>query len=106
MRIIIYGAGGVGCVIGGHLAHVGHDVLLIGRPGHVNKINENGLRLVTPGGVHELKIPAVTHPDQIKFHQDDAVFLCMKPGQPSFPSSALEQTDTNRHASSSLSQEE
>lgn len=78
MRIIIYGAGGVGCVIGGHLALKGHDVLLIGRPGHVNEINRNGLSLVTPGGVHELKIPAVTHPDQIDFKQDDVVFLCMK----------------------------
>ena len=40
MRIIIYGAGGAGCVIGGHLAQTGYDVVLIGRPGHVNKIND------------------------------------------------------------------
>ncbi|MFC1892013.1 ketopantoate reductase family protein, partial [Thermodesulfobacteriota bacterium] len=78
MRMIIYGAGGVGCVIGGHLVQTGHDVVLIGRPGHVNRINEKGLRFVTPGGVHELKIPAVTHPDQIEFTQDDVIFLCMK----------------------------
>jgi 2-dehydropantoate 2-reductase len=42
MRTIIYGAGGIGSVVGGHLARIGHDVLLIGRPGHVNAINEHG----------------------------------------------------------------
>ncbi|MBA7635714.1 hypothetical protein ES703_43318 [subsurface metagenome] len=78
MRHIIYGAGGIGCVIGGHLARTGHDVILIGRPGHVTAINERGLRLITPTGTHILQIPAVTEPAQIDFSPDDAVFLCMK----------------------------
>ena len=43
MRIIIYGAGGIGGVMGGHLARTSQDVVLIGRPGHVNAINKNGL---------------------------------------------------------------
>jgi len=33
MRVIIYGAGGIGGVVGGHLARAGHDVVLIGRRG-------------------------------------------------------------------------
>lgn len=78
MRVIIYGAGGIGGVVGGHLARVGHDVVLIGRPGHVRAINEHGLRLVTPTGTHTLQLPAVTGPDQIDFGPDDIVFLCMK----------------------------
>ena len=78
MRFIIYGAGGIGGVIGGHLARTGHDVVLIGRPGHVNAINKNGLRLVTPTGIYTLKIPAVTEPKQIKFTADDVVLLTMK----------------------------
>lgn len=78
MRFIIYGAGGIGCVIGGHLALTGHDVVLIGRPGHVQAINENGLRFITPGGTHILKIPAVTDPEQVSFKSDDVVILCMK----------------------------
>lgn len=78
MRFIIYGAGGIGCIIGGHLARTGHDVILIGRPGQVNAVNKSGLRLVTPAGTHVLKIPAVTEPKRIKFTSDDVVFLTMK----------------------------
>ena len=58
MRLIIYGAGGIGCVTGGHLARAGREVLLIGRPGQVEAINEQGLRLITPTGTHVLEIPA------------------------------------------------
>ncbi|MFC2004701.1 ketopantoate reductase family protein [Chloroflexota bacterium] len=78
MRFIIYGAGGIGCVIGGYLARTGHDVILIGRPGHVTAINERGLSLTTPTGSYVLQIPAVTGPEQIDFNSDDVVFLCMK----------------------------
>jgi len=78
MRLIIYGAGGIGCVIGGHLARTGHDVILIGRPGNVRAINEHGLHLITPTGNHILQIPSFTGPEQIDFRSDDVVFLCMK----------------------------
>ncbi len=78
MRYIIYGAGGIGSIMGGHLARTGHDVILIGRPGHVRIINNNGLRLITPTGTHVLKIPAITDPRQIDFATGDVIFLCMK----------------------------
>ncbi len=78
MRVIIYGAGGIGSVVGGNLARTGHDVVLIGRTGHVQAINEQGLRLVTPTGTHILRLLAVNSPDQIRFEPDDIVFLCMK----------------------------
>lgn len=77
-RIIIYGAGAIGGVVGGHLARTGNDVILIGRPGNVNTIREHGLRLVTPTGTHILQLPAVTAPDQIDFKPNDVVFLCVK----------------------------
>lgn len=78
MRMVIYGAGAIGGVVGGHLARVGHDVTLIGRPGHVKTIQEHGLRLVTPPTTHILQVPAVTTPGHIDFGPDDVVFLCMK----------------------------
>ncbi|MFC1941464.1 ketopantoate reductase family protein [Chloroflexota bacterium] len=78
VRVIIYGAGAVGGVVGGHLARAGNDVILIGRPGHMNAIREHGLRLVTPTGTHTLPLQAVTAPDQINFGPDDVVFLCVK----------------------------
>ncbi|MFC2001111.1 ketopantoate reductase family protein [Chloroflexota bacterium] len=78
MRIIIYGAGAIGCVVGGHLARIGHEVTLIGRPGQVKAIQENGLRFVTPIGTFILNLPAFTSPTEIKFRPDDVVFLSMK----------------------------
>jgi 2-dehydropantoate 2-reductase len=78
MRYIIYGAGGIGSIMGGHLFRTGHDVILIGRKGHVDVINSRSLRLVTPEATYELKIPAVTSPDEIKFKKGDVVCLCMK----------------------------
>jgi 2-dehydropantoate 2-reductase len=78
MRYIIYGAGGIGSIMGGHLARTGHDVVLIGRPGHINAIKENGLKLITPTGTYQLHIPAVTGPEQIDFTQDDVILFCAK----------------------------
>lgn len=84
MRYIIYGAGGIGSIMGGHLARTGHDVVLIGRPGHVDAINKQGLRLVTPLETYVLQIPAVTGPGQIDVTADDIICLCMK-GQDTEP---------------------
>ncbi len=78
MRYIIYGAGGIGSIMGGHLARTGHDAVLIGRPGHVNAIKDRGLRLVTPLETYIIKIPAVTGPEQVDFAPGDVVCLCMK----------------------------
>jgi 2-dehydropantoate 2-reductase len=78
MRYIIYGAGGIGSIMGGHLFRTGHNVILIGRKGHVDAVNTHGLKLVTPTGTYELKIPAVTSPEDIRFQKGDVVCLCMK----------------------------
>jgi 2-dehydropantoate 2-reductase len=78
MRYIIYGAGGIGSIMGGHLARTGHDVVLIGRPGHINAIKNTGLRLITPSETYMLRIPSVTKPDEIRFTSHDVVCLCMK----------------------------
>jgi 2-dehydropantoate 2-reductase len=81
MRTIIYGAGGIGSIVGGHLARSGHDVVLIGRPAHADAINGRGLKLVTPVGTHIVRVPAVSNPEQIEFRPDDVVFLTMKSQQ-------------------------
>jgi 2-dehydropantoate 2-reductase len=77
-KIVIYGAGAIGCALGGHLALAGVKVALIGRPGHINLIRQNGLKFVTPAGTHILKLEAATLPNQINFEPDDVVFLCTK----------------------------
>ena len=42
MRVIIYGAGAIGGVVGAHLHLTGTEVVLIGRSANVNAINEQG----------------------------------------------------------------
>jgi 2-dehydropantoate 2-reductase len=78
MRFIIYGAGGIGSGIGGHLWRTGHDTILVGRAGHVGKIRATGLRLVTGTDDYRLPVPAVTHPREIVFRAGDVVLLTMK----------------------------
>lgn len=45
MKFAVMGAGAVGCYYGGMLARAGHDVVLIGRPAHVEAVRAQGLRL-------------------------------------------------------------
>ncbi len=78
MRIIVYGAGAVGGLTGGFLARAGQTVILVGRPANVKAINENGLKIVSPLGTDIIKVPAVTHPNQIDFKKEDKVLLCVK----------------------------
>jgi 2-dehydropantoate 2-reductase len=78
LRIIIYGAGGIGGVIGAQLFKVGHDVVLIARGAHLEAMQSNGMRYETPHGVETLPITTVGHPSEIDFRQDDAVLLTMK----------------------------
>jgi len=44
MKIAVMGAGAVGCYYGFKLARAGHDVVLIGRPQHVEAVERQGLR--------------------------------------------------------------
>lgn len=47
MKIAVMGAGAVGCYFGALLARAGHEVVLIGRPLHMDAIRRDGLRLQT-----------------------------------------------------------
>ena len=78
MRVIVYGAGGIGSTVGGSLARAGHEVVLIGSSGHVRAINEKGLTLNSPVGTTILRVPAVTGPEQIQFTPNDVIFLTMQ----------------------------
>jgi 2-dehydropantoate 2-reductase len=80
MRYIIYGAGGVGCIIGGKLFMNGSDVVLIGRGAHLEAIQRDGLKLQHPhpDATETLPINAVAHPNEIEFRDDDVVLMTMK----------------------------
>lgn len=78
MRYIIYGAGGIGGVIGGRLFEAGHDVVLVCRGAHLEAIRANGLKLRAPEGDIVLPVPAAGHPRELTFTADDCVILTMK----------------------------
>ena len=78
MRIIIYGAGGIGGVIGAQLFKADHDVVLIARGPHLEKVQNDGLRYETPNGSETLPLAAAGHPSEIEFRDDDVVLLTMK----------------------------
>jgi 2-dehydropantoate 2-reductase len=79
VRFIVYGAGAIGSIIGGHLYRTGHDVVLVSNQRHVDKINADGLRLITPEEIHVLKVPAVKEAKELSpFGVYDVVLLTAK----------------------------
>ncbi len=82
MRIVVFGAGAVGSVIGGRLfqhAHRhGHDVTLVARGPHAAAINANGLTINDPNGTDVVRVPAVERIDEVPLDDGDAVILTMK----------------------------
>ena len=78
MRVIIYGAGGIGGVIGAQLFKADQEVVLIARGPHLEKVQKDGLHYETPNGTDILPLTAVGHPSEIDLRDDDVVLLTMK----------------------------
>lgn len=57
-KIAVMGAGAVGCYFGGMLARAGHEVMLIGRPSHVEAVQRDGLLLDTQTFSERVKLQA------------------------------------------------
>ncbi len=76
MKIAVMGAGAVGCYFGGMLARAGHDVVLIGRPGHVVAIRENGLEMETKTFHERVRLSACEHAEGVADAQ--LVLFCVK----------------------------
>ncbi len=95
MRVIVYGAGAVGSVIGGRLRQCGADVALVARPAHVAAIREAGLTLRTAQGSEVVEIEAVTSIDQLAPTGDDVVVITAKTQDTPQIHSALYDWDPN-----------
>ena len=78
MRLVVYGAGGIGGVLGGLLHRAGHSVALIARGSHFEAMASGGLRLETPEWAETLDVPVVDHPSSLDLGDDDVVLLAMK----------------------------
>ncbi|MFB3884016.1 MAG: ketopantoate reductase family protein [Thermodesulfobacteriota bacterium] len=65
MRIIAMGAGPIGGIIGGRLAHAGNPVTLVDvNPEHVRAIREHGLEVNVPDGPFKVSVPTL-FPDEV-----------------------------------------
>jgi 2-dehydropantoate 2-reductase len=78
MRIVIIGAGAVGSVIGGRLHQGGAEVVLVGRPAHVEAIRSGGLRLRTAEGTDVIDVPAVASLRELTPLPDDVALITAK----------------------------
>ncbi len=78
MRVVIYGAGGVGGGIGAQLAGTGHDVALIARGAHLDAIRHRGLVVKTPEGESTHELEAVGHPSELAQRGDEVFLFTMK----------------------------
>jgi len=65
-KIAVMGAGAVGCYYGGMLARTGHEVVLIGRPAHVQAIHDQGLLLQTQSFTERVAVAASTEPSAVQ----------------------------------------
>jgi 2-dehydropantoate 2-reductase len=84
IRVAVMGAGAVGCFYGGMLARAGHDVVLIGRPAHVEAVRRAGLRFEGPKFDERIRVAASTEPEAVRGAK--LVLFCVK------------STDTDRGA--------
>jgi 2-dehydropantoate 2-reductase len=78
MRIVIYGAGAIGGVLGARLHQSGQEVVLIARGAHFEAMRDHGLTVETPGGADVVKVPVVDGPAAVDWGDDDIVVLGMK----------------------------
>ena len=78
MKIGVMGAGAVGCFYGGMLARAGHEVVLVGRPRHVEAINRDGLDLEMQTFRERVRLAASTDPAALQ--GCEVVLCCVKSG--------------------------
>jgi len=76
MNVAVMGAGAVGCYYGAMLARAGHAVVLIGRPQHVEAVNERGLFIEAQTFQAHVPMRATTGPDGVA--DATMVLFCVK----------------------------
>lgn len=76
MKVAVMGAGAVGCYYGAMLARAGHEVVLIGRPSHVEAVRASGLRLETKAFDEQVRLEASTEAGAVQ--GADLVLFCVK----------------------------
>jgi 2-dehydropantoate 2-reductase len=93
MRYVVYGAGAVGGVIGGHLHRAGLPVTLVARGEHLRRIRAAGLVLDTHAGRYVVEAPATDTAAEVEWTDDTVVLLTVKSQQ-----TAVALEDLGAHA--------
>lgn len=83
MRYVVYGAGAVGGVVGGHLARAGIVTTLIDRGEHLVRMQAHGLVLDTGAGRHVVHTATAASAAEIDWAHDVVVLLAIKSHQAS-----------------------
>lgn len=79
MKFLVFGAGAIGSVFGGFLAKSGESVTLYGRAGHLDKINQTGLRITGIWGEHLIhNLECITQLTQLAHQDFDYILLTVK----------------------------
>ncbi len=78
MKIVIMGAGAMGCMFGAKFVKTGQEVVLVdGWQAHVEAINANGLSVERNGETYNVKIPAVMQAEEARAILGTAADLVM-----------------------------
>ena len=93
MKYVVYGAGAVGGVIGGHLHLAGLPVTLVARGAHLAAIRSGGLVLDAGHGRHRIDAPATDTAAEVDWTDDTVVVLAVKSHQ-----AAVALADLRAHA--------
>ena len=93
MKYVVYGAGAVGGVIGGHLHLAGLPVTLVARGAHLAAIRSDGLVLDAGDGRHRIDAPATDTAAEVAWTDDTVVVLAVKSHQ-----AAVALADLREHA--------
>lgn len=78
MRYIVLGAGAVGSALGGMLAHHHREAVLIGRPAHVQAIQQHGLIILSPTERWQISLPAYCSLAEVLPTPTDCILLTVK----------------------------
>ena len=78
MRYVIFGAGAIGGLVGARLHQSGHDVMLVARGAHYEKMAADGLTFATPTERVTLAIPVVPNVAEAGLQDGDVLLLCTK----------------------------
>ncbi|GAA5112572.1 2-dehydropantoate 2-reductase N-terminal domain-containing protein [Alloalcanivorax gelatiniphagus] len=93
MRYVVYGAGAVGGVVGGHLHLAGSPVTLVARGEHLAAIRAGGLVLDAGDGRHRIDAAATDTAAEVGWTDDTVVLLAVKSHQ-----AAVALADLRAHA--------